>query len=275
MKRLFAIIVALFLVFYTAVGCLPAAPPSTALTVHFIDVGQGDAILIDNGETEILIDGGSAGTGVADYLTAFVDGPLEVVIITHPHEDHIGGLPEVFTAYVIKDVWWSGKTSTSNIFKTLNNAISAEGAIVHEAERGMSIKAGALTFNVLNPTKPLPSDINNGSVVVTLTYGQIDFIFTGDAEQEAESDMLMWLSDMDILKVGHHGSNTASSPAFLQIIKPEIAVYMAGAGNSYGHPHQETITALNNIGATIYGTDTCGTIIITTDGKTYTIQTAK
>ena len=275
MKKLFAIIVALFLVLYSTIGCLPAAQPSTNLVVHFIDVGQGDAILIDSGETEVLIDGGSAGSGVADYISAYVDGPLEVIIITHPHEDHIGGLPEVFTDYVVKDVWWSGKTSTSNIFKTLNNCIIAENATAHEAERGMSITAGTLKFNVINPAKPLPSDINNGSVVVTLSYGQTDFIFTGDAEQEAETDMLLWLKDIDILKVGHHGSNTASSAAFLQIIKPEVAVYIAGVGNSYGHPHTETITALTNIGATIYGTDTLGTIVITTDGKTYSIQTEK
>lgn len=275
MKKFFVIIIALFLVLYSTVGCQPAAQPSSDLAVHFIDVGQGDAILIDCGETEVLIDGGSASTGAADYIKPYVDGPLEVIIITHPHEDHIGGLPGVFNDYIVQEVWWSGKTTTSKAYTNLVNAVTAENAIVHEAERGMSIQVGTLTFSVLNPAKPLPSDINNSSVVVSLSYGQTDFLFTGDAEQEAEADMLLWLKDIDILKVGHHGSNTASSLAFLQIIKPEIAVYSAGVGNSYGHPHPETITALTNIGATIYGTDTRGTIVITTDGKTYSIQTEK
>jgi beta-lactamase superfamily II metal-dependent hydrolase len=111
--------------------------------------------------------------------------------------------------------------------------------------------------------------------VLSLEYGSVDFLFDGDAEQDAEASMISAgvLEDVDILKVGHHGSNTASSQAFLDVVKPEVAIYMAGVGNTYGHPHAETITKLENISAEIYGTDVNGTIVVTTDGVDYSITT--
>jgi competence protein ComEC len=154
---------------------------------------------------------------------------------------------------------------------------NGKGAQVHEARRGDSIVAGALTFNVLHPVDPLFDNTNDNSIVLELSYGNIDFLFTGDAEVEAEASMISAgvLSDIDILKVGHHCSRTASSSAFLSIIKPEVAVYTAAIGNTYGHPHAESLAALQSIGATIYGTDESGTIVISTDGTSYTIQTEK
>jgi beta-lactamase superfamily II metal-dependent hydrolase len=276
MKNLKTIPVLLFLILIAAAGCLPEEPGvSTSLSVHFIDVGQGDSILIDIGETEVLIDGGEKGSGAANYISAYVDGALEAMIATHPHTDHIGGLPAVLAAFEVKEVWLNGDTSTSQTFTDFMASVNAENATIYEAERGDSIQVGALTFSVLNPEKPLTMSTNNNSIVLSLSYGQIDFLFMGDAEKQAESSMLSLLSDIDVLKVGHHGSNTASSPAFLNIVKPDIAVYMAGVGNTYGHPHQETIDALNNMGAQIYGTDTKGTIIITTAGATPSVQTSK
>jgi hypothetical protein len=126
---------------------------------------------------------------------------------------------------------------------------------------------------VLNPVN-LSGTPNNNSIVLSLSYGQVDFLFTGDAEQEAEASMLTEgvVPDVEVLKVGHHGSRTASSIQFLQVAKPKYAIYMAGEGNSYGHPHQETITNLCEVGAEIYGTDIHGTIIITRDGATYNVQ---
>lgn len=254
----------------------PTAEPGK-MQVHFIDVGQGDAILIDLGTTEVLIDAGEKSPGVTDYIDDYVDGHLEVVVATHPHSDHIGGLIEVLDEFDVDNVWVNSDEATSKTYTDFMAEVNDEGAQVHEARRGDTIVAGALTFHVLHPIDPLFDNTNDNSIVLSLSYGSIDFLFAGDAEVDAEASMISAgvLSDMDILKVGHHCSRTASSTAFLNIIKPEVAVYMAALGNTYGHPHAESIAALQSIGATIYGTDESGTIVISTDGTSYTIQTDK
>ncbi len=248
-------------------------PIEGELTVHFVDVGQGDSILVDLGETEILIDGGGKLPGVVAYLSDFVDGALEVMVATHPHADHIGGLIGVLDAFEVDEIWLNGDTSTSETYSQFMSAANSEGAQVYEVRRGDTIQVGDLTFNVLHPVN-LSGTTNNNSIVLSLSYGQVDFLFTGDAEQEAEASMLTEgvVPDVEVLKVGHHGSRTASSIQFLQVVEPEHAIYMAGKDNSYGHPHQETIINLCEVGAEIYGTDIHGTIIITTDGTTYNVQ---
>ncbi|MFC1937791.1 ComEC/Rec2 family competence protein [Chloroflexota bacterium] len=259
----------------------PASPSSAitstngTLTIHFIDVGQGDSILIDFGQTEILIDGGNRSPEVANYINPYIDGALEAMVATHPHADHIGGLIDVLVKYDVNDIWLNGDTATSKTYTDFINLVNAENATVHQSERGNTIQMGTLAFNILNPSKPLFSDANNNSIVLSLSYGDVDFLFMGDAERKAESTMLNLISDIEVLKVGHHGSRSSSSPEFLTLAKPKVAVYSAGLGNSYGHPHQETIDALTNIGAKIYGTDTSGTIKVVTEGKTYTMQTTK
>lgn len=251
--------------------------PTGNMQVYFIDVGQGDAILIDYGTTEILIDGGEKSTGVTDYLKKYVDGDLEAIVATHPHADHIGGLIDLLDKYTVDAIYTNGEAAITKTYTDFMNSSSAEGAKVSIARRGDTITAGTLMFHVLNPPATLFDDVNNNSIVLQLDYGSVDFLFDGDAGIAAENSMISTgvLSDIDILKVGHHGSRTASSPAFLNITRPEVAIYMAGVGNLYGHPHNESITTLKGIGAVIYGTDKYGTIVIDTDGATYTITTAK
>jgi competence protein ComEC len=144
---------------------------------------------------------------------------------------------------------------------------------VHQAQRGEQISLGDLTFDVLHPTLPLGSDKNENSIVLELAFGQIDFLFTGDVESGGEASMLEagLIDDIDILKVSHHGSKYCSTANFLAAAQPEIAIYSAGANNTYGHPAPETITRLCDIGAIIYGTDVHGTIVVMTDGMTYDI----
>lgn len=259
-------------------------PPATTFTtvtvsvldVHFIDVGQGDSILIDYGQCEVLIDAGEKGTGADSYIRSFVDGPLEVVVATHPHADHIGGLVSVLNTYAIGAIWYNGESSTTSTYSQFLTAVQSEGADVHIARRGDKLDVGGLTFNVLSPVN-LDGTTNNNSVVLSLTYGSIDFLFTGDAETEVEAGMLAsgLITDVDVLKVGHHGSRSSSSPAFLAVARPETAVYSAGAGNSYGHPHQETVVALDSASARICGTDVHGTVVVSTDGTTYDVKAAK
>ena len=158
------------------------------------------------------------------------------------------------------------------------SGVNNERAEVHIARLHDVIKSGGLELFVHHPAN-LDGSTNNNSIVLHLAYGDTDFLFTGDAEQEAEGHMMMLssvrLPEVEILKVGHHGSRTASSADFLGITSPEVAVYMAKVDNSYGHPHAETITALNQIGAQIYGTDINGTISVTTDDQTYSVSTER
>jgi len=257
----------------------PTAPTDTGeLKIHFIDVGQGDAILIDFGETEILIDGGDKSSGIVSYLNDYVDGCLEVIVATHPHADHIGGLISVLGSFEVEEIWHNGDSTTSKTYSEFTAAVQSEGADIHVGKRGDVINVGTLQFTILNPAT-LNGTTNNNSLVLSLSYGNIDFLFTGDAEKEAEADMLVSsvvpVLDVEILKVGHHGSNTACSNEFIAAAKPEIAVYMAGEDNRYGHPHEGTIRVLCDVGAQIYGTDIHGSIVITSDGEDYEIQLEK
>lgn len=249
--------------------------PQEELKVHFIDVGQGDSILIDLNDIEVLIDGGGRSPGVVDYLRNYIDGPLEVMVATHPHADHIGGLIAVLSAFEVEQIWHNGDDRNSKTYRDFMYLVGSEGAETHVAKLHDIIKAGNLSFYVLNPAN-LEGTKNNNSIVLHLAYEETDFLFTGDAEKEAEGAMMslssMHLPEVEILKVGHHGSKTASSEGFLAITKPKVAIYMAGEGNVYGHPHQETIQTLENIGAEIFGTDVYGTIVVTTDGKNYTLR---
>ncbi len=245
------------------------------LTVHFIDVGQGDSILLDLGDIEVLIDGGDKSPGVVSYIEDYVDGSLELMVATHPHTDHIGGLIAVLDAFEVFHILLNGDTSTSKTYSQFMSAVNSEGAEVSVARKGETfgvVGVGNLTFNVLHPVN-LSGKTNNNSIVLSFSYGQVDFLFTGDAGQEAEASMLAEgiVPDVEVLKVGHHGSRKSSSIQFLQVAKPECAIYMAGQGNSNGHPHQETIINLCEVGAEIYGTDFHGTITITTDGETYNL----
>ncbi len=224
----------------------------------------------------MLIDGGRW-ADCAAYIPDYVDGALEVMVATHPDADHIGGLDDVLDAFVVEHIWLNGDTHTTQTYANFMDKVYAEeaqGAQVHQAQRGDEISVGTLTFEVLHPTLPLASDRNENSIVLKLSYGQVDFLFAGDAEGGAEASMVSasLIDDIDILKVSHHGSKYCSTADFLSAAHPEIAIISVGA-NSYGHPAPETITRLQDVGATVYRTDVNGTIVVTTDGVTYSVET--
>jgi competence protein ComEC len=266
------------------------------LNVHFIEMEFfGDAILIDLGRTEILIDGGFGNSGVASYLQNYVDGPLEAMVVTHPHPDHFGGLIEVLKRFEVNQIWLNGDIPPEGEpyierYKYFETLVSTEGASIHEARRGQTIDIGILSFAVLHPDTLVEHknvslgsrdiSMNNNSIVLRLRYGNISFLFTGDIHKETENKILRAGLEVraDILKVGHHGSALSSTERFLKSVKPKVAVYMAGEKQPEQgpkKPHQETIAALKKVGAEVYGTTTHATIIISTDGITYTVETQK
>jgi competence protein ComEC len=247
---------------------LPALPDGQ-LRVHFIDVGQGDSILLQTSDGQsLLIDGGYGGSGALAYLQAHGITSIDVMVATHPHADHIGGLVDVLRALPVGAVWTSGASHSTGTFEDFLDAIADARVPYHEARPGDRIMVGQLAALVLL-SQSSARELNDASLVLHLQLGQVAFLFTGDAERPSEERLLREQAGQlpaTVLKVGHHGSATSSSPAFLAAVHPQLAVYSAGRGNSYGHPHAQTIAQLEVIGAQIYGTDQLGTIVIATDG---------
>lgn len=249
------------------------------MKVHYIDVGQGDSTLIqyseDGEEYTILIDAGNFyNTDVISYLQSQNINKIDIAIGTHPDADHIGQLDEVVTTFAVEEVWLSGNTSTSQTFQDLLTVIDSKGVGYHEPRMGEEYEIGPLEVDVLYP-KSITGESNAESISLKMTYGDVRFVFTGDAEQENEVEMVNSGADLkaEILHLGHHGSNTSTHPTFLNEVHPEVAIYSAGEDNSYGHPHAEVVNLIQNSEIQLYGTDVNGTIIVTTDGKDYDIET--
>jgi competence protein ComEC len=268
------------LVALIAVCLIPSASAQTGdnVTVHFIDVGQGDSIFIDTANMDVLIDGGSASKSqvVLDYLDILNITHIQLVIATHAHEDHIGGLVGILNSdLTIDTVLYNNQSHTSATYANFVTAAQTHNLTV--AERGqVYILTETANLTIVNPVQPLEfGDQNDNSVVAKLQVGNTVFLFMGDAEESAEASMLVSSVvslKCDVLKVGHHGSNTATSQTFLDIAAPQYAIICAGLDNSYGHPHNETLQKLLTKGVTIYGTYVSGTIIASTDGTTVTFQ---
>lgn len=258
----------------TSVAASTTAMSST-LKVYFLDVGQGDSILLAGTDFTILVDTGRQDHDeVVPYLREIGIHSLDLLIGTHPHADHIGQFPEVLRAVPVREVWMSGDVSTTKTFEDAIDALAASGAAYHEPRAGETYQIGTARIEVLHPAH-LTGEANEGSVSIRLTYDQMRFVLTGDAEARSEGEILDLHQDLSaqILKLGHHGSNTSSSLPFLIAVSPEVAVWSAGVDNSYGHPHPETLDHLNQLGIVTYGTAVSGTVVVLTDGVSYQVQT--
>lgn len=244
------------------------------LKVAFLDVGQGDAIFIEapNGN-QVLIDGGKNRQVIRELnkIMPFYDRSIDMVILTHPDADHVGGLPAVLEDYQVDFVLEPGVSSDSGVYEEFENIIEEKGIERILARQGMKIDLyQGLTLVVLFPNQDTSEfEANTASVVLKLIYGENSFLFTGDSPQSIEKYLVGVLGDqldVDVLKLGHHGSNTSTSDLLLGFASPEYAIASVGLGNSYGHPHKEVLDLLENFEIDLLRTDEKGTIIFESDG---------
>ena len=249
----------------------PPEKPATNLKVHFIDVGQGDCILIEDGTSAMLIDAGNPenGSDIVSYIKKLGINRLDFVIATHPHADHIGGMADVINAFDIGKLIMPKVEHTTRTFENLLLTIRNKGLKITAPVPGTEYRLGNTSFTILAPNSSSYKNLNDYSVVVRLTYGSTSFLFTGDAEQTSEKEILAkgYNIKSDVLKVGHHGSKTSTTTRFLDAVSPRYAVICVGANNQYGHPAPETLSKLAERGIKVYRIDEAGTIIATSDGK--------
>lgn len=248
------------------------------LTIHFIDVGQGDSILIQTPTgAAILVDAGDSRAGknvVVPYLEDQGIESLDLVVMTHPHFDHIGGLIPVLERYPVKEILGDGQIHTSRTYEDLLRLILAKEIPFRLARAGDEIAiAGLDEVKVLNPREPFLKGLNNNSVVLWIRYGEIACLLTGDIEAPAETRILAegGLKEAQVLKVAHHGSGTSTTMKFLKASKPEIGIMSLGHDNPYDHPHCKTLRHLARADVQVLRTDLAGTIILVSDGMSYWI----
>lgn len=247
------------------------------LTVHFLDIGQGDCTLLTQGEHAMLIDAGDndQGTKVQSYLEYLGISSLDYLVLTHPDADHIGGADVVIYKFDCNTILMPERKTDTRTYDDVIQAMKSKDYTAIHPEVGDHYAFGESSFTILSPARNY-EDSNDCSIVLRLTHGSNTFLFTGDAEEEAESDMLASGMDLsaDVLKVGHHGSHTSTSDAFLDAVSPTYAVISCETGNSYGHPHAETLNKLRAAGVQMFRTDDQGTITVTSDDSTLTWNTS-
>ncbi|MGG3278773.1 ComEC/Rec2 family competence protein [Paenibacillus solani] len=259
---------------------IPERHTSGSLQVFYLDVGQGDSTLIRTPKGQhILIDGGDNHKGdvVVGYLKQLGVKSLDAIIATHPDADHIGGLDTVIDAIPVKSVYAPRVSHTTNTYKDFLLAVKNSGLKIKTAKAGLILPLDGITAEFVAPVAEYGKDLNAWSAVLRVQHGNTSFLFTGDAESKSEADMLKnpKLLKADVLKVGHHGSDTSTSQKFLDAVNPKYAVISAGKDNKYGHPKAAIINRLKRAKVTVYRTDTQGTITAISDGKNIKFETVR
>ena len=241
------------------------------LKVHYIDVGQANSVLVQYNERFMLIDAGTgeAAQTVVNYLKNLEVETLDFFIATHPHEDHIGGAAEVLKNFTVNKIIMPEKETSTKTFENFIDEIIAKDIPVDAPEVGKDYTFKKSSFKILSPSSEEYEDLNDYSVSLKLSYGNTSFIFTGDATSVSESQMVASGLDIsaDVLMIGHHGSSSSSSEAFLKKVNPKYGVISVGKDNLYGHPTNKTLNKLTEMGIKFYRTDELGTIIASSDGN--------
>lgn len=252
------------------------SPPSGIMEVHFIDVGQGDSILIKTASEAMLIDSGDNDSGalVTDYLKSQGIKELNYIIGTHPHADHIGGLDTVLNSISVDTVIFPPVSHTTDTFEDVLAALEEKHLSITKAAVGSRYSLGSAVFTIVAPNSPAYDEINNYSVGIKLIFGDTSFLMAGDAQRLSEEEMLANGIDLtaDVLKLGHHGSADSTSTEFLEAVNPSYAVISVGKYNSYRHPNAQTIQKLRKQNIEVYRTDEQGTIIFTSDGDKISVR---
>lgn len=272
-RRLLLILAAaLFLLLYQYIDQpIGRAAVNGELSVHFIDVGQGDAALILSDGEAMLIDTGiyEGAQELIDYIHAQGVQKLTYAVATHPHSDHMGAMDEVITKFPIESFLKTEAVNDNKPYRYMMEELADKKTNVINPQPGDSYQLGQAQFTVLAPlSMDYGSNLNNSSIVIRLDYGDTSFLFTGDAEIEEELDLVEnGIAPADVLKVGHHGSETSSSNTFLDAVRPACAVISCGKDNRYGHPDAEVLKRLEERNVEILRTDEKGSIVFHSDGK--------
>ncbi len=249
-------------------------PDAKKFSVHFIDVGQADCMLLECNGKYAIIDGGYDTTGfaVVEYLRDHGVEWIELMVATHPHGDHIGGLPDVLNFFPVNNIWSGPITYSNDYVAAFRKGVATQGQTIQFPQPGDTFQLDDALITVLGPVKKYYEDTNDLSLVLMVEFGDTKFLFTGDMEQLAEDDMLdYWGEDMDfhadVLKVGHHGSYSSTHYRFLRAVLPTYGVICVGGNNEYGHPHRDPISRLQDAEVQIYRTDKMYDIVCTSDGE--------
>ncbi|MEK4196112.1 MBL fold metallo-hydrolase [Paenibacillus sp. FSL L8-0323] len=258
---------------------LPKKQNVGTLQVYFFDVGQGDSTLIRTPNNQyVLIDGGNndQGKNVVKYLNALGVKTLDAMVATHPDADHIGGLDDVLKALDVKAVYAPKVSHTTETYKDFLTAVKNEGRTIKVVTKGVIIPLTGVEAKFLAPIRTYGDNLNDWSAVLKVSYKNKSFLFTGDAEKASENDMLADGMNLkaDVLKIGHHGSSSSTSKAFIDAVKPQYAVISVGK-NNYGHPDSGILTRLKNANTSVLRTDQKGTITAISDGNKITFTSTK
>lgn len=246
---------------------------NSSLKVQYIDVGQADCVLIQNENENMLIDAGNNEDGkkLVDYLSKIGITDFKYVVGTHPHEDHVGGLDNIIKSFNIEKVFLPDAYTTTATFEDVLIALEDKNMNFTVPEIGQILSLGEARIEIIH-TEANPEDLNDASIILRVDYGNTSFLFTGDATSTVEKKILDKNIEVDVYKVGHHGSSYSNSEEFLNKVNAQVAVISAGKNNSYNHPHTEVVKRLENKNMKIYRTDKLGTILITSNGQNIEVK---
>lgn len=268
-------------------SCTPPVPSSTlhpnapTVEVSYIDVGQGDSIYVQLPKGRcMLIDAGAPESerAILNFLKKKNCKKIDYLVATHPHADHIGSMKAVISQFEIGEIYMPHKEDTTQTFTKLLEEIKNKGYKVKTAAGGMELlKEDKLSIQFLAPNGTEYTELNNYSAIIKIIYGDIKFLLTGDAEDVSENEMIAKGYDLsaNVLKVGHHGSGTSTTAAFLGKVKPTYAIISCGAGNTYGHPASTTLARLTKGGIRVLRTDLNGTVTAKTDGTALEVKSER